>query len=77
MKKIIICWLIIFMDRRTYKGTHSCLFSVQLELCFKCGSLGLGDEGAMVFCTHCGEGYHPYCIDSFTMTDAIATYGWR
>ena len=32
------------------------------DVCSTCGSLGLAEEGRLIFCVQCGEGHHPYCL---------------
>eukprot|EP00729_Bicosta_minor_P032226 gene32227-13595_t len=53
-------------------------FTDQQDVCKDCGSLGLGTEGYLIFCTECGEGHHNYCVDShFVITPRILELGWK
>ncbi len=28
-----------------------------------CGSFGIGSEGHLIACAHCGQCFHPYCVN--------------
>ena len=53
-------------------------FTLQQDVCKDCGSLGKGDEGFLLFCLQCGEGFHHYCIgQDFVITKRLLKQGWR
>ena len=47
-------------------------------MCAVCGSAGLDDDALMVFCSHCGDGFHTYCLPpDFALTRSIMQFGFR
>ena len=53
-------------------------YSTEIDLCRLCGSRGKEEEGQLIFCVQCGEGYHPFCVDPlFKITPKMLQYGWR
>ena len=53
-------------------------YSLQQDICKDCGSLGNGEEGVLIFCLQCGEGFHQFCVGhDFVVTDQLLKQGWR
>eukprot|EP00794_Sanderia_malayensis_P003518 gene3518-4019_t len=51
-------------------------FSLGQDICMCCGSFGKGNEGHLITCAHCGQCFHPYCVN-VKINKVLMTKGWR